>query len=77
MAFAPEQLASIFAREASLILSTAGMAVTEVQLSMRLGEALRLRRIVAQAEGVIHDIHGVERDNNGVSSIECLTEEAR
>jgi anti-anti-sigma factor len=64
MAFAPDaqELASIFASEASLLLGTAGVVVTDEQLSTRLGEALRLRRVVAQAEGVIMEREGVGAD---------------
>jgi anti-anti-sigma factor len=64
MAFAPEaqQLASMFASEASLLLGTAGVVVTDEQFSARLGDALRLRRIIAQAEGVIMEREGVRAD---------------
>lgn len=61
MAFAPEaqELAAVFATEASSILTTAGIAVTNEQLSRRRGEALRIRRVIAQAEGVIMAREGV------------------
>ncbi|MGA2530767.1 MAG: ANTAR domain-containing protein [Acidimicrobiales bacterium] len=64
MAFAPnaQELAAMFAREASLILTTAGVVVTDEELSVRIGEALRLRRVVAQAEGVIMEREGVGAD---------------
>ncbi len=64
MAFVCEAqvLASVFATEASSILTAAGVAVTNEQLSLRLGEALRLRRLIAQAEGVIMEREGVGAD---------------
>ena len=64
MAFVPEaqELAAVFANEASLILTNAGVNVTDEQLSSRLGEALRIRRVIAQAEGVIMEREGVGAD---------------
>jgi arginine decarboxylase len=38
---------------------------------------LALEDFDAKFPGFAHDIHGVERDDNGVFSVECLTEEAR
>ncbi len=65
MAFAPkdQELASVFAAEASLILAGAGVAVTDEQLSSRRNEALAARRVIAQAEGVIMEREGVEADD--------------
>ena len=64
MAFAPDaqELASVFAIEASLILTRAGVAVTDEQLAQRLGESLRIRRVIAQAEGVIMEREGIGAD---------------
>jgi anti-anti-sigma factor len=64
MAFAPkdQELASVFAVEASLILTSAGVDVIDGQLSRRRNEALVIRRIIAQAEGVIMEREGVEAD---------------
>jgi len=53
-----EDLASVFASEASLILSDAGVEITDAQLDERLGEALRARTMIALAQGMI-----MERDN--------------
>ena len=64
MAFVPDaqELASVFAVEASLILTRAGLAVTDEQLAQRLGESLRIRRVIAQAEGVIMEREGIGAD---------------
>jgi hypothetical protein len=63
-AFGPDaqDLASVFAAEASRVLTTAGVVVTDEQFSARLGEALKVRRVIAQAEGVIMERDGVEAD---------------
>ena len=65
MAFASkdQELASVFAAEASLILARAGVDVTDEQLSSRRNEALATRRVIAQAEGVIMEREGVEADD--------------
>jgi anti-anti-sigma factor len=65
MAFAPkdQELASVFAAEASLVLTSAGVDVTDEQLSARRNEALATRRVIAQAEGVIMEREGVEADD--------------
>ena len=65
MAFAPkdQELASVFATEASLVLTSAGVDVTDEQLSARRNEALATRRVIAQAEGVIMEREGVEADD--------------
>jgi anti-anti-sigma factor len=64
MAFAPgaQELASVFATEASLVLTHAGAGVSDDELSRRLAEALRVRRVIAQAEGVIMEREGVGAD---------------
>jgi anti-anti-sigma factor len=64
-AFAPsdQERASVFASEASMILTTAGADVTDEQLSRRLNEALRTRQVIAQAEGVIMERRGVDEDS--------------
>ncbi len=62
--FAPkdQELASVFAAEASIILSRAGLDVTEVQLATRLGEVLRTREIISQAQGVLMERYGLSAD---------------
>ncbi len=64
MAFVPEaqELASVLATEASLILTSAGVSVTDGQLSRRLGQALKIRRVIAQAEGVLMEREGIGAD---------------
>ncbi len=54
-AFAPkdQELASVFATQASAILTEAGVDVAERQASLRFQEALRTRGLIAQAQGVI------------------------
>jgi hypothetical protein len=65
MAFAPkdQELASVFAVETSLILTSAGVDVTDEQLSRRRSETLWARRVLAQAEGVIMERESVETDD--------------
>jgi hypothetical protein len=62
--FAPkdQELASVFATEASIILSGAGLDVTEVQLATRLSEVLRTREIISQAQGVLMERDGLSAD---------------
>lgn len=61
-----QELASIFATEASLILMHAGVDVSDEQCSGRLTDALRSRQVIAQAQGVV-----MERD--GISEEEAYT----
>jgi anti-anti-sigma factor len=60
-AFAPEgqQLASTFAAEASAILADAGLEGVDDELSKGLGEMLRTREIISQAQGVLMERHGI------------------
>ena len=53
----------MFATEASIILTDAGMDVTDDQDSSQLGEALRSRQIIAQAEGMIMEREAISEDN--------------
>jgi anti-anti-sigma factor len=64
-AFTPkdQELAAVFATEASTILTDAGVDVTDVQLAGRFQEALRTREIIAQAQGVIMEREGVGEDD--------------
>lgn len=63
-AFAPkdQELASVFASEASAILTDAGLGVTDDELTNRLGEALWTRQVIAQAQGVMMERDGVGED---------------
>jgi len=60
-AFAPkdQELASIFASEASTILGDAGLDITEEQLASKLAEVLRTRQVIALAQGVLMERDGV------------------
>ena len=64
-AFAPkdQELASVFAAQASVILTEAGLDVTDEQLASRFREALRSREVISQAQGVIMERDGVSEDN--------------
>lgn len=60
-AFGPrdQQLASTFATEASTILGDSGVHVPDQQLASKLGEVLRTREVISQAQGVLMERHGV------------------
>ncbi len=60
-AFAPkdQELASIFATEASTILGDAGLDTTEEELASKLSEVLRTRQVIAQAQGVLMERNGI------------------
>jgi hypothetical protein len=64
-AFASEdqKLASIFASEASIILTDAEVDVTEEERSARFQRALGVRRLIAQAQGVIMEREGVSEED--------------
>ncbi|HEX3563809.1 MAG TPA: anti-sigma factor antagonist, partial [Acidimicrobiales bacterium] len=54
-----QQLASTFATEASTILGDSGVHVPDQQLASKLGEVLRTREVISQAQGVLMERHGV------------------
>lgn len=54
-----QQLASVFAREASVILAQARVAVTPDELGERLAAALRSREVIAQAQGMLMERQGL------------------
>lgn len=54
-----ERLASVFATEASTILTGAGAAVTDEQLARRLGEALESREAISLAQGIVMKREGI------------------
>jgi GAF domain-containing protein len=58
-----QELASVFAAEASTILTHAGADVSDEQLSARFQEALRTRETIALAQGVVMERDGVGRDD--------------
>lgn len=57
-----QELASTFATEASVILRDAGVGAADDHLLRRLGEALRTRQVIAQAQGVVMEREGVSED---------------
>ena len=57
-----QQLAAVFATEASAILSAASVEVTDEAMSRRFQEALSTRQIIAQAQGVVMAREGVSAD---------------
>ena len=63
-AFAPEaqELASLFATEASTILTEAGSDVADEQVANRFHQALQSRKLIAQAQGVLMERSGVSED---------------
>jgi anti-anti-sigma factor len=58
-----QDLAMVFANEASIILSEVQTDVTDNQLEGRLGEALRTRELISQAQGVIMERDGIGEDD--------------
>ena len=63
-AFGPsdQELASVFATEASIVLSEARVDVSDGELADRFREALRSREMIAEARGVIMEREGVDND---------------
>jgi hypothetical protein len=57
-----QHLASLFAREASVILSDARADVTDQEFDDRMGQALRTRELISQAQGVIMHRDGIGED---------------
>jgi anti-anti-sigma factor len=58
-----QELAAIFATEASIILRDAGADVSDDQLSEGMQAALEARQIIARAEGVIMDRQGISAED--------------
>ena len=54
-----QELASVFAAQASSVLTDAGVDVTDDQLSGQISEALRTRQIIVQAQGAIMEREGI------------------
>jgi anti-anti-sigma factor len=63
-AFEPEdqRLASVFATEASSILTDAGMDLSDEEQSARFQDALLTREVIAQAQGVLMEREGISED---------------
>jgi hypothetical protein len=58
-----QELASTFATEASVILRGTGVDISADQLSGRIGEALRARQVIAQAQGVLMEREGISEED--------------
>lgn len=63
-AFAPrdQELAAVFATEASIVLTDATSGASSEQLATRLGVALHTRQIIAQAQGVVMEREHISAD---------------
>ena len=61
-AAADEVLASVFAAETSTILTQTRAGVTGEEQGVRIQDALRVRRAIAQAQGVIMEREGISQD---------------
>jgi anti-anti-sigma factor len=59
---ADQQLASIFANEASAILTDAGMDLSDEERAARFQDALFTREVIAQAQGVLMERDGMTED---------------
>jgi GAF domain-containing protein len=57
-----QELAALFATEASGILTTASVDVPAEQVAARLADVLRAREVIAQAQGVIMEREGVSAE---------------
>ncbi len=57
-----QQLAAIFASEASTVLTDAGVETTDEQLALGLTDALRSREVIAQAQGILMKRDGLDAD---------------
>lgn len=57
-----QELAAIFADEASTILSDAGLDISDEQLTSKLSEVLRTRELISQAQGILMERHSVGED---------------
>ncbi|MGH9128088.1 MAG: ANTAR domain-containing protein [Acidimicrobiales bacterium] len=54
-----QELAGVFAAEASVILTSTGAQVSEAELNLSLRQALRTREVVAMAKGVLMEREGL------------------
>jgi hypothetical protein len=58
-----QQSAAVFARKASVILNDAGAAVSETQLASRYKEALRSRKVITLATGIVMEREGIDEED--------------
>lgn len=59
---ADRRLAALIAAESSTVLSEAGITASDDRLALRLTHALQARQVIAQAQGVIMERHGIDPD---------------
>lgn len=57
-----QQLAAVFAAEASTVLTTAGLDVSDDELAERIRQAERARQTIALAQGAIMQRDGIDED---------------
>jgi hypothetical protein len=64
LAFGPKDqaAAALFAKKASVILSDAGAGASDTQIALRYQEALRTRKVITLAMGVLMEREGVDED---------------
>jgi anti-anti-sigma factor len=60
---ADQRLASVLAEEASVILTDAGVHLTDGEASERFQDALRTRQVIAQAQGVLMERDGISEED--------------
>jgi anti-anti-sigma regulatory factor len=57
-----QESAAVFAQQASVILSDARADVSDTQMAVRFQEALRSRKVIALAEGIIMERDGIDEE---------------
>jgi anti-anti-sigma factor len=57
-----QESAAVFAQQASVILSDARADVSDTQMAVRFQEALRSRKVIALAEGIIMEREGIDEE---------------
>jgi anti-anti-sigma factor len=58
-----QEVAAVFAQQASVILSDARAGVSDTQMAVRFQEALRSRKVISLAEGIIMEREGVSEED--------------
>jgi hypothetical protein len=58
-----QESAAVFARQASVILSDSRADVSDTQMAFRFQEALRSRKVISLAEGVIMEREGIDEED--------------
>jgi GAF domain-containing protein len=57
-----QESAAVFAKQASVILSAARVGVSDTQMAIRFEEALRSRKVISLAEGIIMEREGIDEE---------------